>query len=295
MKASFGIHIPTHGSYSYESVLRVAAVADSLGYSHLWIGDHFYLPSSTYSKIGGEANRPDKLEAWTTLAAIAAKTRRIKIGTRVSPLPFYQPARLAKMVTTVDIISGGRANLGAGAAWFREEAVSYGIGWWSHKERMLRMLEALEIVLRLWKEERTTYSGKYYQVEDAPFWPKPIQKPHPPIWFGGTSKAILEATAKYGSGLLPPTDSPLEKLRSLTSKIREAEGRSGKTENVIVAPSLSYPHGVGEDPSEWHRTIESFLQTGASSIMIDFSQSDVPPQVAVEFLDEFAEKVLPQY
>ena len=114
--------------------------------------------------------------------------------TRVSPIPFYIPPRLAKMVATADIISHGRTLLGVGAGWYKWEAISYGVGWGSHRERIEKMLEGLEIILRLWTQNRTTFKGKYYQVSDAPFWPKPVQKPHPPIWFGGYSDAIVEAT-----------------------------------------------------------------------------------------------------
>jgi len=295
LKANFGVHIPIQGAYDYHAISRVSEVADSLGYDSLWVGDHFYLPSSAYSKIGSCGERPDKLDAWTILAAIAVRTKRIKLGTRVSPIPFYLPGKLAKIVTTVDIISGGRSILGAGGGWFKEESVSYGIGWWSHKERILRMQEGLEIILSLWKEERTTYKGKHYQVEDAPFWPKPIQKPHPPIWFGGSSNAIVEATVKYGHGILPLTNMTLDKFESLVLMIREAERRLGKTKSVALAPSLSYPNGIGGTSSKWIETIEPYFEKGASSIIIDFSQNYVPVNTAVKFLEEFAGKIFPQY
>ncbi|MBS7617272.1 LLM class flavin-dependent oxidoreductase, partial [Candidatus Bathyarchaeota archaeon] len=193
MHLKFGVHLPTHGEYGYREILEVSLVADELGFDSLWVGDHFYLPREFYEKTGWNPDKPNKLDAWTLLSALATQTRRIRLGTRVSPLPFYEPARLAKIIATVDIISRGRVNFGVGAGWFKDEAVSYGIYWGRHESRIFRMLEALEIILKLWVEEgRVTYMGEFYRVIEAPFWPKPLQKPHPPIWFGGSSEAILK-------------------------------------------------------------------------------------------------------
>jgi alkanesulfonate monooxygenase SsuD/methylene tetrahydromethanopterin reductase-like flavin-dependent oxidoreductase (luciferase family) len=154
----FGVHLPTHGEYGYAEILKVSLVADELGFSSLWIGDHFYLPREFYEKTGWDPDKPNKLDAWTLLSALAVQTKSIRLGARVSPLPFYEPARLAKIVATVDVISGGRVNFGVGAGWFRDEAVSYGVYWGGHKERLSRTLEALEVILRLWAEDgRVTY------------------------------------------------------------------------------------------------------------------------------------------
>ena len=113
----FGVHLPTHGEYGYAEVLKVSLVADELGFNSLWIGDHFYLPREFYEKTGWDPDKPNKLDAWILLSALAVQTKRIRLGARVSPLPFYEPARLAKIVATVDIISGGRVNFGVGAGW----------------------------------------------------------------------------------------------------------------------------------------------------------------------------------
>jgi alkanesulfonate monooxygenase SsuD/methylene tetrahydromethanopterin reductase-like flavin-dependent oxidoreductase (luciferase family) len=291
MRLDFGLHLPIHGAYDYNTVLETSILADELGYDYITVGDHFFLPSNSYRKLGGDPDKPDKLDAWVTLSALAAKTKRVKLGTRVSPIPFYLPSRLAKIVTTVDIVSGGRAVLGVGAGWYKEEAVSYGIRWGSHKKRIERMLEGLEIILKLWLEEKATFQGKHYRVCEAPFWPKPVQKPHPPIWFGGSSSVIVDATAKHGDGLFPTTDIPLDRLEKLYSRVRVAEKRYDRNSHVMLGSSLSYPNGIGEKPSEWVETVESQKKIGASLVLVDFSTTSTPPAEAQSFLKGFAREI----
>ncbi|MEM2325880.1 MAG: LLM class flavin-dependent oxidoreductase [Candidatus Bathyarchaeia archaeon] len=290
----FGVHLPTHGIYGYSEVLEFSRAAEDLGFDSVWVGDHLYLPRDFYEKTGGDPERPNKLDAWTVLSAIAAQTRRIRLGARVSPLPFYDPGRIAKVVATVDIISGGRVNFGVGAGWFRDEAISFGLWWGRHEERISRMLEALEIILRLWTEDgRVTYNGRYYRVVGAPFWPKPLQKPYPPIWFGGSSEKILEITAKYGYGLLPLSDIPVERFKTLALRASERAGCLGR--RVILAPSLTYPHALGEKPSEWISKIGEYAEAGADKIIVDLSTSNTPPNKVVRFLKDFSEAVFPRF
>jgi alkanesulfonate monooxygenase SsuD/methylene tetrahydromethanopterin reductase-like flavin-dependent oxidoreductase (luciferase family) len=295
MLLNFGIHLPTHSRYDYSDIEKISIIADKLGYNSLWVGDHFFLPEEIYIKTGGDPKKPNKLDAWTVLTAIAVKTKRIRLGTRVSPIPFYMPAKLAKIITTVDIISNGRINFGVGAGWFKNEAISYGFDWENHKERITKMLEGLEIILKLWKEDKATYNGKYYKIYNAPFWPKPIQKPHPPIWFGGTSKDILEATVKYGDGFLFLTDTPLEKFKEITKEIIEKMKYYGRKREISLAPSLSYPNGLGEKTSEWISKIESYIKLNANTILIDFSQTNVPPDKAITILKKFSKVIFPKY
>lgn len=291
----FGVHMPIHGIYDYKAFLETSIIADGLGYDYVTVGDHFFLSPEFYRRAGGDPDRPDKLDAWVALAALAAETKAVKIGTRVSPLPFYLPARLAKMVATVDIISGGRAVLGAGAGGYRDEAVAYGVGWGRHRERIDRMIEEIEIILKLWTEEKTNFRGKYYTVLDAPFWPKPIQKPHPPIWFGGSSNAIVEATAKYGEGIFPFPNMPPERLEDLNDRLWKAESKQGRKGRAVLAPSLSYPDGIGRTPSQWLDNIESLVKIGSSLIFLDLSSRPVPPEKAQDFLTDFAHKVFPRF
>lgn len=288
----FDVHLPTHGRYGYKDIVEVSIAADRFGFDNLWIGDHFYLPRRFYEGTGGDPSRPDKLDAWTLLSALACYTERIRLGPRVSPLPFYNPGRLAKMVATVDIISGGRVNFGIGAGWFRREAISYGIGWGSHEERISRMIEALEVILRLWTTDGSvTYRGRYHSIVKAPFWPKPLQKPHPPVWFGGSSDRIVEAAVKYGVGILPTSNLSIDKFRDLARRVSEASmGR-----RIHLAPSFTYPDGLGGKPSEWRSKIEEYIEAGADTIIIDFSMTNVPPEKAISMMKQFSETIFPEY
>jgi len=270
-------------------------MADRLGFDYVTVGDHFFLPAESYKKMGGDPSKPDKLDAWIALSALAAKTEKIRLGTRVSPIPFYLPSRLAKIVATVDIVSEGRALLGVGAGWHKEEAISYGVKWGSHKERIERMLEGLKVILSLWLQEKATFKGRYYQISEAPFWPKPLQKPHPPLWFGGSSDAIIKIAARYGDGLFPITDMPPDKLQGLYYRLREAEKEHSREKPLIFAPALSYPAGIGTEKSEWISKVESHLENGADVVLIDFSSGYAPPRKAQEFLKEFALEVLPSF
>ncbi|MCX8171107.1 MAG: LLM class flavin-dependent oxidoreductase [Candidatus Bathyarchaeota archaeon] len=290
----FGFHLPTHGQYGYDEVLEISRAAEELNFDSIWVGDHFYLPKEFYEKTGGDPERPNKLDAWTLLSAIAAQTSRIRLGARVSPLPFYDPGRIAKIVATVDIISRGRVNFGVGAGWFKDEAISFGLWWGKHGERISRMLESLEIILRLWTEDkRITYNGRYYRVVEAPFWPKPVQKPYPPVWFGGSSDKILGVAAKYGSGLLPLSNMPVKDFRALALKVAEKTGCGGR--KIVLAPSLTYPDALGENPSTWISRIEEYAEAGAGKIIVDFSMSNVPLNGIICFLKDFSRRVFPKY
>jgi probable F420-dependent oxidoreductase len=295
LRLQFGVHLPIHGAYDFSAALQTAITADRLGYHSIWVGDHFFLPEAAYVSIGGDPQRPDKLDAWTVLAAIAVQTRQVKLGTRVSPIPFYLPARLAKIVATVDVISQGRVILGVGAGWFREEAVSYGLEWTGHRERIAKMVDGLEVILKLWTENRATHRGAYYTVGNAPFWPKPVQTPHPPTWFGGSSNAIIEATVRYGDGMLPLTDLSVDKFHELTRQIHATANRLHIEKQVTLAPSLSYPTGVGTTPSEWLTNTRRYAEAGADLLLLDFTQTKVTPEQAIACLEAFAQTVFPEY
>ena len=295
-KISFGVHIPIHGVYDYRAFLETAMLADSLGYDYVTVGDHFYVPNpEVYKRVGADPDRPDKLDAWSALAALATQTDRVKLGTRVSPMPFYLPGRLAKTVTAVDIISGGRVILGVGAGTKKDEAMAYGLWWGKHHERTERMVEGVEIVRKLWVEDRTTFKGKHYNVVDAPFWPKPVQKPHPPIWFGGESDAIINSAVNYGEGIFPNPDMPIRKLEDLNDRLRNAENRQGRKTHVKLAPGLNYPDGMGRTTSQWLDNVESLMSVGGSLIFIDLASSSETPANVQVFLKDFAHNIFPKF
>lgn len=199
MAAFFGFHMP---NYTYPGVStdrlfdRVAErvkAAESAGFDMVTVMDHFY-------QIRGVGPETDPmLEAYSTLAALATQTSRIKLATLVSGVTYRNPALLAKTVSTLDVISKGRAIMGIGAAWNESEHIGYGFDFPPIKERMDRLDEALTIIKKLFTEERSSFEGKYYRIKDALNAPRPIQHAGPKILIGGGGeKKTLKLLARHG-------------------------------------------------------------------------------------------------
>jgi F420-dependent oxidoreductase-like protein len=176
----------------FELVAAMATAADDGGFSSLWVMDHFYqLPG-----LGGPDDK--MLEGYTLLGALAARTKKVTLGTLVTGVTYRNPSLLAKEVTTLDIISSGRAVLGIGAAWYDVEHEGLGVDFPPVPERMDRLEEAVQICRLMFTEERPTFEGRYYRIKEARNIPRPIQPGGPPIMIGGSGpKRTLRAVAKY--------------------------------------------------------------------------------------------------
>jgi len=171
---------PQQGA-SYATLRRVATTAEALGFDAFFRSDHLM-------RIGGGDGRPGPTDAWATLAALAAETSRIRLGTLVTAATFRLPGPLAVTVAQVDEMSGGRVEFGIGAGWFEGEHRAYGVPFPPLKERFDRLEEQLAIITGLWEtpEGQTFFfDGRYYQVTDSPALPKPAQRPRPPVILGG--------------------------------------------------------------------------------------------------------------
>jgi len=155
----------------------LANACERLGYEGLFRSDHYF---SARGVSGRGAT-----DAWTLLGGLAARTTKIRLGTLVSPVTFRQPALLAKAATTVDEISGGRAEVGMGAGWWEEEHTQFGFPFFDVHERWARLEEAVPIVHGLWTQDPFTFDGTYYRLDAAEFLPGPVQRPHPPLILGG--------------------------------------------------------------------------------------------------------------
>lgn len=177
-----------------ERLSEIAEAADAGGLDALWVADHL-LQTDPYGARPGET---EMLEAWTTLGYLAARTSRIRLGTLVSAVTFRPPALLVKAVTTLDVISGGRALFGIGAGYQAEEAAAMGLPLPPLPERFDRLEETLQIALRLWAGDTEPYQGKYYALDAPVGSPLPVSRPHPPILIGGTGeKRTLPLVARY--------------------------------------------------------------------------------------------------
>src|SRR5205085_3011086 len=173
---------------THEALLDVWQQADALPiFEHAWVNDHFM-------SLGDNPAAP-YLEGWTLLAALAAQTRRLRVGVMVTGNTYRPPAVLAKMAATVDIIAHGRLNFGIGTGWDEKEHLAYGIPLPAPGERVRRLGEACELIRRLWTESVVNFEGRYYQLRDAHCEPKPIQKPSPPFAIGGEGEQTLRVIA----------------------------------------------------------------------------------------------------
>lgn len=175
---------------SWDEIVRIWQRAESLGYDTAWTYDHFVA-------VMMDPFDPC-LEAWSCLAALAVQTTRIRIGALVTGNTYRHPAILAKIATTVDVISRGRLEFGIGTGWYEPEHQMFGIRFGSARERCERLDEALTVIRSLWSEQYATFNGKHYQVSAATFEPKPVQRPHPPIAVAGAGeKRMLPIVARH--------------------------------------------------------------------------------------------------
>ena len=188
-----GVVISPAAGWSYTEICDLALSAEKSGFDSFWVSDHFF---------GGAVGTPDQncLEAWTLLAALARDTTRIRLGVLVAAIQYRNPALQAKMAAGVDHLSGGRLEFGVGAGWKEEEYRAYGYDFGSPGDRVEQLRDGLEITRRLWQDERATYHGKHYRIDDAVCAPKPTQKPRAPIWIGGVGPRVMRLAARYADG-----------------------------------------------------------------------------------------------
>lgn len=190
-----------NGSATLGAELKeIAQKAEESGFDSFWVMDHFF----QLGAVGHGVTDKDMLEGYTTLGFVAGATEKIKLGTMVTGITYRYPALLVKEATTLDVLSGGRAYFGVGAAWFEEEHLSLGVPFPPMKERFERLEEALQIAHQMWADEGNfdtakPFAGKYNMLNRTLNVPQSLQRPHPPILIGGTGEQkTLRMVAQYG-------------------------------------------------------------------------------------------------
>ncbi|MGH7889397.1 MAG: LLM class flavin-dependent oxidoreductase [Thermodesulfobacteriota bacterium] len=188
----FGISLPNFGKYATkDSILEVALTAEELGFDSVWVSDHIVIPDS--HEGFGELF----FEPLTTLSYVASNTKNILLGSSVIILPYRNPIVLAKMVSTLDVLSKGRVVFGVGVGWLEDEFSALGV---SYDERGSITDEWIEVLKALWTKDKASFKGKYWEFSNFNFLPKPSQKPRPQIWVGGNGKKAIERALKFGDG-----------------------------------------------------------------------------------------------
>jgi FMNH2-dependent dimethyl sulfone monooxygenase len=227
MKPKLGIYIPVYHGWirgvkekehqpSYRYAADTAKKAEKIGLSSIWVPDHMLNP------IKGE--HEPSLEAWTTLTALAANTKKIELFHTTICQGFRYPAVLAKMGSTLDDVSKGRFRFSIGSGWYQREFQAYGAPWYDHDTKIDVAREQIEIIKSLWTKPTTNYKGRFYEIVDGVLEPKPIQKPHPPIWWGGESIKSMELAADLADGWLisaSTIDEAAEKVRKMSDLLDE--------------------------------------------------------------------------
>jgi probable F420-dependent oxidoreductase len=261
-----------------ESYRRVWQIADEAGFDHCWAFDHL-------ATRGADGSDVPLFEGWTLLSAMAMATTRVRVGLIVTAMSYRHPALLAKQAVTVDHVSGGRLEFGIGAGWTDVEHAMFEIGARDHA--VGRFAEGMQVIEMLWTRERSTYDGRYFRLRDAAAEPKPVQRPHPPIWIGSGGPAMLRMTARYADVWNPAAGDTVEEMsalgRQLVAACREIDrdpaeirwsaqfGFDGRDVAALV-----------EDLREWHAA-------GFTELVIQCAGSD--PVRAAEVA---ADQVLPR-
>lgn len=209
---------PIQGQPSFDETLRECERAEAAGFDSIWLGEH-------------HNNRVLHPAPLIGLAAIASRTRRVRLGTGVLLLPLYHPVMVAEEGAMVDMISGGRLILGVGAGYAPEEFDAFG---YPIKERGSRLDEGASLLRRLWMEENITHRGRHYRVDNATVAPRPVQKPRPPIWFGAWTEPAIRRAARLGDAWLAGPSANLDELTACARLYRKACGEMGQGEGEVA-------------------------------------------------------------
>jgi len=304
----FGCILPQRSS-DFSIIREVALECERLGFDSIWTNDHLY-------PYEGPVSGPF-YDAWTPLCALATVTSKIRLGPFVLVDSFRYPSIVAKETSALDQVSGGRVEVGLGAGWWKEEFDAYGIPFIDAETRIAALREGIQIIKKMWTEEKTTFKGKYYSVESAYCAPKPVQKPHPPVWVGGSVPAVLKVAAEFADGwnlAFYPSNTPAgyrKKAKAIEQYCKEV-GRDPKQlrkswmgEIVMGQTKADVEQKVAalkpavmtfEDykiariigtPDEVVAQIQSYIKEGSSYFMLRFPQVET-----IEPLKSFAEQVM---
>jgi len=253
----YGFTLPGRGQLATPERLGIIArKGEELGFDSLLTGDHILVPrhiSSPYPYTeGGEfpgSGSGESMEQITLLSYIAGQTSKIRLVTSVLIVPHRNPLLAAKSLATLDVLSGGRLVVGVGVGWMREEFEALGLP--PFEERGAVTDEYIRAFKVLWTEDDPHFEGKYISFDDISFLPKPVQKPHPPIWIGGHTNPAIRRAAKYGDGwmpigLRPPAILEPEELAEKITRLRRLTMEAGRPEDAV---SLCFSTGVTFDDS----------------------------------------------
>jgi probable F420-dependent oxidoreductase len=291
-----GVALPHFGpAASTDAIVKIARKAEALGFASLWVLDRLLWPIQPTSKYPGNprGDMPRPMQStWDPLIVLgfaAAQTERLLLGTSVLVASYRNPAVAAKMLATLDLLSRGRVIVGLGGGWNQDEFAAVGQ---CLDERNERTDEFIEVVKKLWQTDESSFSGKYFHVPPCIFLPKPLQRPHPPIWIGGNSGRALRRVAAYGDGWHPTSRIPVSELTDKMKHICEmARALGRKSEQIALSlrwngfPDLTERKNVTIVRDKLHE----YNEIGVKHICIDLN---IPQPVPVSFMIESMERLM---
>jgi F420-dependent oxidoreductase-like protein len=264
-----------------DTLAETARIADEAGIASFTVMDHFFQMDGS-----GSADEP-MLEGYTTLGYVAGRTRRVTLGMLVTGVMYRYPGLLAKTVTTLDVLSGGRARLGIGASWYEREQRGLGVPVVPVGERFERLEETLRICRQMWSDDNGPYEGRHYQLAETLCVPAPISRPHPPIMIGGGGeRKTLLLVARYGDACNvfgTGRDDVAHKLDVLRSHCT-AEGRDYDT----VEKTVAYVPPVLDDVDAFVADVKAYAALGVTEVQV------MPDRHPVEYAERLAERVVPR-
>ena len=293
-----GVWIPNCRHLATAEIIRTTAVrAEQLGYDSVWVSDHVVVPRENIKNFGETIFDP-----LVTLGVAAGATSRVKLGTTVLIVPYRNAVVMAKMVSSLDALSGGRVVLGVGAGWVAAESAMLGVPF---KERGAMTDEHLRAMQELWTSAKPSFAGTYTRFDNLVFEPKPVQKPHPPIWVGGHSQAALRRTVRFGAAWHPINRPPAE-LRAGRAEIARLSREQGRPEPALTlrndvrilragesAPASTHAGRVlAGEPAALVEQIHELAECGVEHLVLEFLAADgreLEAQMAL-----FAERVRPR-
>lgn len=316
----FGVHLGNYGPRAgRDTIATLAAKAEELGFHSVWASDHIVIPAQFTSRYPygvnpyspGGAFTPEATqnfyEPLVTLSFVAGSTQRVRIGTSVLIVPYRNPVTAAKMVSTLDALSNGRVILGVGMGWLEEEFLVLGVP--AFAERGALSDEYIQIFKELWTKDEPSFRGKYYEFVPVRFFPKPVQKPHPPIWVGGHTPAALRRAATLGDGWHASRLGP-EGMGQSVAQLRELAAQAGRDAAALTI-SLRCNLSITDEargaaskearrsgelvgtPDELGEGLREYRQAGVDSIIFNI-RPGAPLAERLETLERFAQEVVPE-
>ena len=312
----FGVSAPNRGPLSNAADIKtIADKAEALGFTYLTVSDHIVVPTeidSTYPYSetgefpGGAGGNVESMEQFALLTWLAAITKDIRLLTSVTVVPHRGPLFMAKSLSTIDKLSGGRVTFGCGAGWMREEFEALGLPPFEARGRVTN--EYIEAIKAVWSQDRPVYDGEFVKFDKIGMDPKPVQTPHPPIWIGGESLSAMRRTVAMGDTWYPFGSNPtirMDKVETYRARVEKLHGLANDTGRDPASIGLAYNCAFHTEQAEKHQDggrliftgtaeqragdIRDFAEIGTTSMIINLTALDL--NAMLDRMEDFATNV----